>query len=160
MTIDKEKPDVAAQAIVSQADGGEFPKNRSKSSGSETCYSVEARYNFPAPVEISGQIFDERWREVKFEENPVGVPRASQFQEHTLRHRMLGYSAAQALRWWLHANADAMKAGMCACLETRLVKHTIKHSCEIEAVSVHAHIHGEDRSSYMPDWGQHVHKSG
>ena len=56
MTIDKEKPDVAAQAIVSQADGGEFPKNRSKSSGSETCYSVEARYNFPAPVEISGQM--------------------------------------------------------------------------------------------------------
>ncbi len=150
-TVEEEKPAVAAQAIVSQFEASERPKYRSKSSGSETCYSVEARYNFPNPVEISGQIFDDRWREVKFEDGPVGVPRASEYQEHTLRHRMLGYAAAQALRWWLHANADAMKAGTCTCLETRLVKHKISHSCEIEEVSVHAHIHGKDRSNYMPD---------
>lgn len=122
-TDKQEQPAVVAQAIVSQAEVSEYPKSRGKGSGRETCYSVEARYNYTQPIEISGQLFDNRWREVKFQDAPVGVPRASEFQEHTLRHRMLGYSAAQALRWWLHANADAMKAGHCICLETRLVKH-------------------------------------
>ena len=125
---------------------------RSRGSGTETCYSVEARYDFPSPIQVAGQIFDNRWREVKFVDSEIGVPRASELQEHTIRHRMLGYSAAQALRWWLHAIADTQKGGMCLCLETRIVKHTIKYSHEIEAISEHDHIKGDDRSNCIPDW--------
>ena len=66
---------------------------------------------------------------------------------------MLGYAAAQALRWWLHAAAEADNmSGL--CLETRIISHKISYSHKIETVGAHDHIHGDDRSNCMPDWGK------
>jgi hypothetical protein len=55
------------------------------------------------------------------------------------------------LRWWVHAQAEIEHE---FCIETRLVKHEIKHSYEITAVSQHALVGGDDRSSLMPDYGE------
>lgn len=131
----------------------DYRRDHGSGSGSETAYTVEARYNFPRPIQIGNQIFDNRWQRVQFQESEIGVPPCSPIYRHTREHGMLGYPAAQALRWWLHANAEASRGGG-MCLETRLVSHTISHSYKIEAIEAHGHIHGEDRSNCIPDWGK------
>jgi hypothetical protein len=120
-------------------------------SGSETAYSVEARYNYISPAKIGKQLFDNRWRTVEFDASSVGVPRAPSYQRETLNSGLLSYSAAQALRWWLHALADYEGH---SCIETRLIKHKISFSMEIVAVSSHAEIGGDNKSSMMPDYGK------
>ena len=126
---------------------------REHGSGTETGYTVEARYDYQSPVQIGGQLFDNRWRQVDFEKSTIGVPTAPRHQRHIAYHGLLGYAAAQALRWWLHAHAEA-EHGVAFCLETRIVSHKISYSHEIETVAAHAHIHGEDRSNCIPDYGQ------
>ena len=123
----------------------DYKRERSNGSGSEIAYTVEARYNYPEPVQIGTQIFDNRWREVVFLETAVGVPRCAPYQ-NTLKHQMLGYAAAQALRWWLHAAAEAEKYSL-FCLETQIVSHKITHSHKIESVAAHEHIKGRDTLS-------------
>lgn len=131
----------------------DYRSERGSGNETETAYTVEARYNYANPVQIGGQIFDNRWREVKFQDAVIGVPRCATFRRHTLEHGMLGYAAAQALRWWLHAAAEADNmSGL--CLETRIVSHRISYSHKIETVAAHDHIHGEDRSNCVPDWGK------
>ena len=131
----------------------DYKRERGSGSGTETAYTVEARYNYPCPASIGGQIFDNRWREVKFQDSVVGVPRCAPYYRHTLEHGMLGYAAAQALRWWLHALAEAdCLSGV--CLETRIISHQIKHTHKIETIATHGHIHGDDRSNCIPDWGK------
>lgn len=117
-------------------------------SGTETCYTVEARYDFHSPLQIGKYIFDSRWRRVEFDRAAIGVPVCAPYQRQTLEHGMLGYAAAQALRWWLHAQADVLSG--CWCLQTRLIQHKITYSHEIEAVSSHEHVGGEDRSHIKP----------
>lgn len=131
----------------------DYRRERGSGNGTETAYTVEARYNYPQPTQIGGQIFDNRWREVKFQDSAIGVPRCAPFNRRTLEHGLLGYAAAQALRWWLHAAAEADNmSGL--CLETRIVSHKISYSHKIETVAAHDHIHGDDRSNCMPDWGK------
>jgi len=129
----------------------EYRRQHSSGSGEEIAYSVEARYNFTEPTTVGGQLFDNRWRRVHFERSVVGVPPCGRWHRKTIEHGMLGYAAAQALRWWLHALADAEIGGL--CLETRIISHRISHSFKIEAVAAHGHIHGDDRSNCIPDWG-------
>ena len=137
--------------VVSQCDlEAGYDKQRGSGSGHETAYTVEARCNGKKARVIAGQIFDNRWQKVEFEKSPIGVPAASPFQEHTLRHRLLGYSAAQALRWWIHAQADSELGGIAWGLETRLVKHKISYSYSIEAVSAHCGV--DAGNSMAPDW--------
>jgi hypothetical protein len=130
----------------------DYKRERGSGNGSETAYAVEARYTFHDPLVLGDQVFDNRWRRVKFVQSAVGVPAAPSCYRQTLEHGLLAYAAAQALRWWLHANADANGHGG-LCLETRLVAHRITYSHKIEAISAHGHIHGGDRSNCVPDWG-------
>ena len=126
--------------------GTDFPRNVASGSGSETAYSVEARMNYSQPMQIAGRIFDNRWVAVQFDKSAVGVPSAPFYARHTLEHGLLGYSAAQALRWWLHAQADNEIKG--TCLETRIVKHKISYTHTIEAEAAHGYIGGDDRSNH------------
>lgn len=131
----------------------DYTRERGNGSGTETAYTVEARFNYHAPIMIAGQIFDDRWRRVNFQHGKVGVPAASPFDRHTIEHGLLGYAAAQALRWWLHATADAQSMGCALCLESRLVEHRISYTHKIEAIAAHGYVGGEDRSNCIPDWG-------
>lgn len=124
----------------------------SRGSGTETGYKVEARYNFNQAVKISDFIIDNRWRQIDFPKATNGVPQAPFYQRHTLEHGYLSYAAAQALRWWLHAEAESDGGGL--CLETRIVKYKIAHSYEITRVAEHMRIGGDDRSNCIPDWGK------
>ena len=130
-----------------------YEREKGSGSGTEIGYTVEARNNFHAPMQIGGQIFDNRWRQVKFEQSAIGVPICPRYQRHIAEHGMLGYAAAQALRWWLHANAEAGQ-GMALCLETRIISHKIIYTHKIETQAAHEHVHGDDRSNCMPDWGK------
>lgn len=131
----------------------EYKRNQGHGTGTETCYTVEARHCYPDAIVIAGQIFDIRWKRAHFEESPVGVPSGPAYiHRHAKEHGMLSYQAAQALRWWIHAQGESTGTG-CVCLETRLVKHQIKWSYSIEAMSAHDLVTGDDRSNIMPDWG-------
>jgi hypothetical protein len=129
----------------------EYERGKITASGEDSAYTVEARYAYTSPVEIAGQLFDNRWRQVVLYEGAIGVP-CEMLAKHRERFGMLGYAQAQALRWWLHAEADSFMNGL--CLETRLIKHEIKYSSEAVAVSQHCVIGGEDRSNCVPDWQQ------
>lgn len=128
----------------------DYKRDRGSGSGQETAYAVEARYNAASPVSIGEQIFDNRWREVVFPKGPIGVP-GRPWNEQSMKLRLLGYSQAQALRWWLHAEADSTMSGI--CLETRLIKYEVSHSHKAVAVSQHCIVGGEDRSNFVPDYG-------
>lgn len=131
----------------------DYKKDRASGSWTFDGYSVEARHNYHDPMTVSGQVFDRTWRRVNFDESVIGVP-LPRFRRHALaEHGYLGYASAQALRWWFHAAIEA-EQGLGICMETRLVKHSIHTTHKITAVSAHCHIHGEDRSNTMPDWGQ------
>jgi hypothetical protein len=130
----------------------EYRKEGGSGSGTETAYTVEARYDYSEPIQVGKQLFDNRWRRVNFEPSLFGVPQCAPFARHTRDNGMLGYAAAQALRWWVHAEADATNmTGL--CLETRIISHRITYSHKIEAIAAHEHIHGKDRSNCIPDWG-------
>ena len=133
-----------------------YPSPKGSEGGTKTGYTVEARQGGKEPKQIAGQIFDNRWRKVIFEKGEIGVPPANPlFAKHLLHYDLLGYSAAQALRWWLHAVADGATYGMAGImLETKLVKHKIEYESKCNAISEHKIISGEDRSNLMPDYGE------
>lgn len=97
--------------------------------------TVEARVLGREPASIAGQLFDERWRPVRFARGAVGVPPVPSYCQRLDEHNLLGQSAAQALRWWLHAQAEAEWPPKFA-LETRIVVHTLTYSDKVEAVGV------------------------
>ena len=106
-------------------------------------------------MEMCGQLFDNRWQIVQFNKSPLGVPVADPYMAPILEERgLFGYAAAQALRWWFHANAVASRIGGDLCLETKLVKHTVATAFECSAVSEHEFIGGEDGSNRTPDCGK------
>ena len=89
------------------ADDTEYPKTRANGSGSNTGYTVEARNVSDRPQKLGDQIFDNRWRQVAFNKGEIGVPSGLRHSVHVMGSEyLLEYSSAQALRWWLHANAD------------------------------------------------------
>ena len=129
----------------------DYHRERSSGSGTEIGYTVEARENASTFIQINGQTFDKQWREVNFKE--LGIPQCAAFRKQTLKHGLLGYATAQTLRWWLHAQSEA-EHGIALCFETRIVSHRISYSHKIETIAVHDHIHGDDRSNSMPDYGE------
>ena len=120
----------------------EYPKLMSKGSSNSCGYSVEARYCYDKPAEICGQIFDRRWQEVGFKESSIGVPKGNPYDRGLRDNKLLGYSAAQALRWWFIANADASGILGTLCVQTRIVMHEIKTTHDIQAVSASDIIYG------------------
>ena len=134
----------------------DYETNCSKGSSTRRCYSVEAKYDYPDPKQFGRQIFDKTWRMVYFDKDTngaIGVPDRSLHDRETIGHGFLSYQAAQSLRWWLHASAEAESLGGALCLSTRLIMHEIKTTYEITALSYHDHIHGDNRSNIMPDYG-------
>jgi hypothetical protein len=133
----------------------EFPANAGGGTASEAAYTVEARCPGQHPMQVGNQLFGERWCRVAFEKTPGGhgVPDAPACKLRTIEHGMHSYAAAQALRWWLHAQAE-FERGFFTLLETRLVEHAIETSHKITAVGAHQIIGSEDRSSTMPNWGE------
>lgn len=127
----------------------DYDPNFSSGTASEVCFVVEARDISQTPCVVADQIFDNRWKRVHFERGAVGVPPCNPFQLYTNRNGYLSYPAAQALRWWLHANAEATMHGM--CLETRLVEVRIESSYKAVAIATHALIGGEARNNFQPE---------
>jgi len=136
----------------------EYNKKGGSGKSSEEGYSVEALYDFYDPRKIGKQIFDKSWRTVQFDEAQVGVPQSNSSIYKKNQHGLYTYCGAQALRWWFHAAAEINHDNI--CLATRLVKHTIVCTHEVNAVSYHDHIHGDDRSNMFPDWGKTTSKKG
>lgn len=112
-----------------------YEKNRGSGSGTEIGYTVEAKYDYLCPAEISGQLFDNRWRAVNFEKSKIGVPScAPSYQRHLLENGLLSFSAAQALRWWFIAEVEASNHGFSLCWATRLIEHRVTFSHKVEAI--------------------------
>jgi hypothetical protein len=120
----------------------DYVRKISSGSATEMAYTVEARMDGPTPETVGGQIFDNRWRRVKFEPAAGGVPAAPDYARRTLEHGMLGYAGAQALRWWLHAETYKLAGGAQWALETRLVRHKITSTYAIDAVAAVEPIDG------------------
>ncbi|MBR8182114.1 hypothetical protein KDW54_06850 [Burkholderia ambifaria] len=132
----------------------EFPKSGQSGNGRTTGYSVEARFVTTSQdhVVINGVIYTDRWKRVHVDQGPVGVPPHGRFESWLDQCLLMNYPAAQAIRWWFHALAEADFHNI--CLETRIVKHEVEYSYKERAVSEHALVGGEDRSNIMPDWGK------
>lgn len=100
----------------------QFPNTISDGVRTEMRYSVEARLSGEAPANICGLLLAEKWRR---------VPSRSLDSDS---HGYLGHSAAQALRWKLHADAEAQPGFAYIELQTRLVKHRLTTTYKIEAL--------------------------
>lgn len=124
--------------------------SESSHNGTTPGYYVEAMSTSNWPEHVGKQVFDTRWRRVSFDEAVVGVPVAkSCYRPIMAMAGVYSYEAAQALRWWFHASAES---GI--CLRSRIVKCAVKYSVEVERVSEHCEIGGDDRSNFMPDWNK------
>ena len=106
----------------------DFPKPHSQHNSTHKGYTVEARFDYRAPCMIAGQLFDSRWRQVSVTESPIGI---SSGHQDLLQHGLYGYELAQALRWWLHAQAKIENSDF--CLLTRLVEHEMVSQITITA---------------------------
>lgn len=129
-----------------------YDRRRGAGRGTEVGYTVEARYNGLHPIQVGHQLFDLRWQQVDFKKSELGVPAAPPYRRRVLENGMLGYPAAQALRWWLHAVAEEMPFSL--GLESRIVAHKISYEYSIETVAAHDLVAGEDRSNCIPDWNK------
>lgn len=126
-----------------------FPYSHNSCSGQDEGWSVEARYIFPEAKEFGKQIFDSRWRQVDFFQSPIGVPSTTMLHRHASSMGLLPYQSAQALRWWFLAELERECMGS-LCMETRLVRHTVKYSLSCEAVSAHDNL-GGDLAQFCPN---------
>lgn len=123
----------------------EFPREAIPSgSGSMQGYSVEARHNYPDPLTVGDQIFDIRWKPVRYDKGHCGVPTRSGTPHDAGTYGVYDFAAAQALRWWLHAAAAVSKDFSGLCLETRLICHKIKFEYSVEAIEAFEHVGGDD----------------
>lgn len=135
------------------APADDFPKKGPSGSGTDVSYSVEARLAYWEPRQVCGHLLDTRWTRLHFAKSPIGVP-AKKFAmlagpAIAAGNELLDYQAAQALRWWFLANAE--QEFSCGCIETRLVKHTVRYEYSITAESAHDYIgEGESRTNIMP----------
>lgn len=127
-----------------------FPsKGPSRGSGSDTLYSIQARMATYEPQLVCGHLLDLRWTTLHFPSAPIGVPQHRPFQFGAMMTGLMSYQAAQALRWWFHAEADKESCGL--CLETRLIEHRVRYEYSSEAVRAVCLIGGDNsRSNIMP----------
>lgn len=116
----------------------DYITNRGNGSGTSVGYTVEAKYDYPAPVQIGDQLFDNRWRNVSFSKSPIGVPCTD---DELNEHGLMTYTQANALRWWFHAQANAEHKGW--VLVTRLISHKLEKTWKVTATEAHE-IHGGD----------------
>ena len=114
-------------------------------------YTVEARVETGDPIKVGDFVVTHEWKRVPFVPACQGIP---VFNGYLVYTGYLSYTAAQALRWWFHANAERDRMLSNLMMVTRIVKHKISVNHSVEAVSVHMEIGGEDRSGLMPDWGK------
>lgn len=118
-------------------------------SGTVVGWTVEARYVCDGAKIINGQVFDHKWRRVNFEKSSVGVPRGAIYQEPWLTlTNQYGYEAAQSLRWWFYTARE--RSGMIGtlCLETRLARHKISYSYNVEREGAD-HVANEENCRYV-----------
>ena len=131
-------------------------ENNRLSSGQGTTegYFVEARHNYTEPKVVAGQIFTREWKRVYFDdESPIGVPARCGYIEPLLKlGQCYSYEGAQALRWWLHAEASSDRQFSGLCFETRIVAVDIKYSYECVREGEYEHIGGDGNkiSSHYP----------
>jgi len=123
-------------------DKEEYPNKCESLSGTNYAYSVQAKYNYSEPRQFGDTIYHKEWKTVKFTESiNCGVPNNSEcwVAEH---FGLFSYAAAQALRWWFHANTE-QESYMARLLETRIVKHKIEYSFKQEAIPDNDYISEE-----------------
>jgi hypothetical protein len=142
--------------VTEQKLDDDYKADKGTGSGTSTGYSVEAR-STRGPAVVNDQIFGPNWTTVLFHErnDGQGVPSPGGYDSsgQLLNHGLLSYASAQAIRWWFHANAEDgqdkgirignTKIGFNTSLsgvETRLVRHEIKYSYTITAVSAHDEV--------------------
>ena len=124
----------------------EFPKDGSRGSGTEPCYSVEARFIAKEPKLVGEIIYHKEWQRVPFNGAQAGIP--NDVSDAVRNMGFLSYQASQSLRWWFHASLG--HEGI--CFETRIVKHVISHSYSEKVVGAFDYIGGESRNAIMPDF--------
>jgi hypothetical protein len=88
-------------------------------------YYVEARMTNGNPKLFGDQIFDGEWRRVHFSYDPAGVPPRDKYDYELAAHSLLSYEGAQALRWWLLAEAEY------ASISTRLRRYEVRYTSNI-----------------------------
>ena len=148
-------------------DSQESPETLGKGSGgsgTNTCYSVQARMvEGCSPVilkfthaSFSQTVTDAKWETLHFPQvsrDKAGV-KASIFDEKYADHGYYSYTAAQALRWWFLAEEPRF------AVETRLLEHKFEFSYSAKPVRAICLIDPEKREDIMPDWGtKHESKS-
>ncbi len=109
---------------------------KSQESLTSTGYTVEARFFMRDAEMIRQQVYDEQWRQVEFDQFNVSVPMRSNYHRALIEHDLLSYSAAQALRWWFHAQAETECVDGAPGLQTRLVQHRLTLAHEVAAIGV------------------------
>lgn len=121
-----------------------YPYDTESCSGTQDGWSVEARNVYPQPKTICGQTFDNRWRTVRFDKSPIGVPSGleSCLDRYAALLGYYPYESAQALRWWFIAELNRDSFGG-LCVETRLVRHTVEYRLASKAISAHDNLGGD-----------------
>ena len=120
--------------IIPLEDG--YENRQSQGSSTRPGYTVEARLDLLSPVNIGRQTFDKKWRQVEFDQSAIRVPMSHVHHRELLEHGLFSYAAAQALRWWFHAQAEIECFGASHGLQTRLVLHQLTLEHEISAIGV------------------------
>lgn len=129
----------------------DFPKKGTSGNGGMKAYSVEARLAYPTPRQVAGMLLDTRWQKVHFHNStPFGVPIGRSYNDPWLKATgLMGYQAAQSLRWWFLAVAEAELS--CGCVETRLIEHKIEYSYSETSLKAVASVGvGDNRDNIMP----------
>lgn len=107
----------------------EFPKDGAGSGrGTVTGYTVEAKLkdDVSEPIVIDNIAYGHNWKRLP----PPDRDWPDDYYSHSKDVAMLGHAAAQVNRWlWLHACGYNRLV-----IATRLVKHKITYSYEIEAI--------------------------
>ena len=101
----------------------DFPRSVGDHHSTMTGYTVEAMFDSDSPRTICKAIYDCTWRRVPFVESPIGIPTTKIFTVDLCKYGLYDYEAAQALRWWFHAQANF--EGNEYCLKTRLIVHEV-----------------------------------
>jgi hypothetical protein len=91
-----------------------------------TGYRPEVRTSYHTPSLVAGQIVDSEWRPISYKtgEGILGIPHGY-FDKQLSEQGLLGYAAAEAIRWWFMAAAEAERPLGALYLETRLQSYSV-----------------------------------
>lgn len=124
-----------AQLPTEESGDLQLPSGNS-GSGSRPGYQVQARCVGHEPELVCGQLLDQRWKTLRFEKSPIGVPAYRAWDWHLQASDCMNYEAAQALRWWFLAETANNRLAGRICIETRIVAFKIQYSHQSVAGSV------------------------